>query len=304
MPDDLEQQPLGEAEARRRELYRQQMTGRLSAQPLSFSEKLAVARRFSKIPKPGEIPEAARSEEFSPETVAAYLKGARAKAGVQVGAAGGAGGATGTSPMAGGVGQAGKTGTAKLLQQSWANLLDSFGLTYFYILFHFICRYIGQLKIFCRFGEEWLGGKGGAAGAAGGAAGAGGATGAGAGLAKAGAGAGAAGKAPTAGGGQGGAPGISKTPMRGSGQGVEAPAALTEAAGQAISVAQDLAEYIEIAAFGLLTFLLGVIILILLVIIYYIVHPCELVNLLAEWASVAKPLAWVIRLLPICTEAH
>ncbi len=46
-------------------------------------------------------------------------------------------------------------GTAELLKQSWLNVISSYGLTLLYINFHFIAKYIGSLKLFCDFGEEW-----------------------------------------------------------------------------------------------------------------------------------------------------
>ncbi len=51
--------------------------------------------------------------------------------------------------------QAVKNFTAQALKFSWLNLIDSFGLTYFYILFHFVVAYILGVESFCRFGEEW-----------------------------------------------------------------------------------------------------------------------------------------------------
>jgi len=45
--------------------------------------------------------------------------------------------------------------TSTALKLSWENLLPSFGLTYFYIFFHFIMAYVVGSQAFCRFGEEW-----------------------------------------------------------------------------------------------------------------------------------------------------
>lgn len=48
--------------------------------------------------------------------------------------------------------------SATILKQSWLNLITSWGLTYFYILFHFIGAYLGGplSDFFCKFGKEWL----------------------------------------------------------------------------------------------------------------------------------------------------
>ena len=58
------------------------------------------------------------------------------------------------------IGQAKKSsqkGTGKILQQAWLNLIDSWGLTYLYIVFHFLNRYLTPWgDFFCRFGHEWL----------------------------------------------------------------------------------------------------------------------------------------------------
>lgn len=53
------------------------------------------------------------------------------------------------------IAQAGQALTAQALKQSWLNLLSSWGLTYFYILFHFFMAYIANSRAFCKFGEEW-----------------------------------------------------------------------------------------------------------------------------------------------------
>jgi len=43
------------------------------------------------------------------------------------------------------------------LRQSWLNLIDSFGATYLYIVFHFLNAYFTPWSnLFCKFGEEWL----------------------------------------------------------------------------------------------------------------------------------------------------
>jgi len=50
-----------------------------------------------------------------------------------------------------------RQGTGGLLKGAWLNLVTSFGLTWFYIAFHFIAAYFTPFSdIFCRFGEEWL----------------------------------------------------------------------------------------------------------------------------------------------------
>jgi hypothetical protein len=46
-------------------------------------------------------------------------------------------------------------GTAELLKQSWLNVISSYGLTLLYINFHFVAKYIGSIRLFCDFGEEW-----------------------------------------------------------------------------------------------------------------------------------------------------
>jgi hypothetical protein len=40
------------------------------------------------------------------------------------------------------------------LKYSWLNLIDSVGLTFLYLILHFIVRYIAGSKSVCRFGEE------------------------------------------------------------------------------------------------------------------------------------------------------
>jgi len=49
-----------------------------------------------------------------------------------------------------------KTGTSKLLQQAWLNLIDSFGLTLIWINIHVFLRYVVGEKLFCKLGEEWI----------------------------------------------------------------------------------------------------------------------------------------------------
>ncbi len=52
--------------------------------------------------------------------------------------------------------------TSELLQQSWMNLINSYGLTIFYINFHVFARWTIGEKFFCKLGHEWLGAKSGA----------------------------------------------------------------------------------------------------------------------------------------------
>jgi len=51
-----------------------------------------------------------------------------------------------------------REGTAEILRQSWLNIGDSWGLTYFYIIFHFIMAYLGGpfSRFFPRPGREWI----------------------------------------------------------------------------------------------------------------------------------------------------
>lgn len=49
-------------------------------------------------------------------------------------------------------------GTSKLLQQSWLNLIDSYGLTLIWINVHVFLRWTVGEKYFCKLGREWLGG--------------------------------------------------------------------------------------------------------------------------------------------------
>ncbi|MCX6793172.1 MAG: hypothetical protein NTY12_04050 [Candidatus Falkowbacteria bacterium] len=52
--------------------------------------------------------------------------------------------------------------TSELLQKSWLNAIDSWGLTVlFYINFHVFCRFVFGPKLFCKLGHEWTGGKSG-----------------------------------------------------------------------------------------------------------------------------------------------
>lgn len=51
--------------------------------------------------------------------------------------------------------------TSELLQKSWLNLIDSWGLTLLYINFHVFCRWVFGEELFCKLGHEWLGGKSG-----------------------------------------------------------------------------------------------------------------------------------------------
>lgn len=52
--------------------------------------------------------------------------------------------------------------TSNLLQKSWLNAIDSYGLTVLlYVNFHVFCRFVFGPKVFCKLGHEWLDGKGG-----------------------------------------------------------------------------------------------------------------------------------------------
>ena len=43
------------------------------------------------------------------------------------------------------------------LRQAWLNLIDTWGVSWFYIAFHFINAYLTPWSnLFCKFGEEWL----------------------------------------------------------------------------------------------------------------------------------------------------
>ena len=59
-------------------------------------------------------------------------------------------------------------GSAKLLQQSWLNLIPSFGCSLIWINIHafFLNQLFGD-KYFCKLGDEWAGAISGAGGAAG-----------------------------------------------------------------------------------------------------------------------------------------
>lgn len=48
--------------------------------------------------------------------------------------------------------------TAEALRQSWLNIIDSWGLTFFYIIFHFTMAYLGGpfSRFFPRPGREWI----------------------------------------------------------------------------------------------------------------------------------------------------
>jgi len=50
-----------------------------------------------------------------------------------------------------------KKGTGRLLQQAWLNLISTFGLSWFYIAFHFLMAYFTPLaSLFPKFGHEWM----------------------------------------------------------------------------------------------------------------------------------------------------
>ena len=52
--------------------------------------------------------------------------------------------------------KAAKVGTSRLLEMSWLNLIDSFGLTLIYINIHVFLRWVLGEKFFCKLGEEWM----------------------------------------------------------------------------------------------------------------------------------------------------
>lgn len=48
-------------------------------------------------------------------------------------------------------------GSGLLLKASWLNLITTWGLSWFYIAFHFLAAYFTPFSnLFCKFGEEWL----------------------------------------------------------------------------------------------------------------------------------------------------
>jgi hypothetical protein len=51
-----------------------------------------------------------------------------------------------------------REGTAEALRQSWLNIIDSWGLTLFYIIFHFTMAYLGGpfSRYFPKPGREWI----------------------------------------------------------------------------------------------------------------------------------------------------
>lgn len=74
-------------------------------------------------------------------------------------------GSAGASPMS--------LGTSRLLQQSWLNLIPSWGLTIIWVNIHVFLSYVLGERLFCKLGEEWasmIPGSGGAASALGSAA--------------------------------------------------------------------------------------------------------------------------------------
>ncbi len=80
------------------------------------------------------------SQPAAPQTAAQALPGGSLAA--LAGLAGG-GSAALTQPL-----------SKEILRQSWLNLIDSVGLTFLYLIFHFIVRYVAGSNILCRFGEE------------------------------------------------------------------------------------------------------------------------------------------------------
>lgn len=51
--------------------------------------------------------------------------------------------------------------TSNLLEKSWLNIFDSYGLTLIYINFHVFCRFVFGPEMFCKLGQEWVNSVGG-----------------------------------------------------------------------------------------------------------------------------------------------
>lgn len=82
------------------------------------------------------------------QTLRQAVQAARSQQGGGAGQAGGALAAAGPSSI--------RRSTSKLLQQSWLNLIDSFGLTLIWINIHVFLKTVLGEKLFCKLGEEWL----------------------------------------------------------------------------------------------------------------------------------------------------
>lgn len=263
MPDALGQ---------KRELYRQQMASKIG-QPLP-------ARPFTQAATP-ESPEDTAGEFLEGgSAMAAQLRGAQAqerkkmslgdiikasKSGLKPiqGPA--------VSPTAGL-----QAGSSILLKFMWLHIY--YVVPLFYIDLHFFLRYLCGLKALCRFGEEWLGGgKSGALG---------------------GAGKGAASLGATAGAKSASTAGVSGE-AAGPAAGGEAEAGGIEGA---VKTAGSAAELVEIIVMILCNLIVGVAIFVIITFIYFLVHPCALIEVLSDWAPIVKPLYWLIKIIPTCKD--
>jgi hypothetical protein len=110
--------------------------------------------------------------------------------------------------------------TAQLLKLMWLKIY--WVLPLFYINFHFLARYLGGSRFFCKFGEEWFGGN------------------------------------------------RLATEIGAGG----------EAGGQIMNA---LFEILEIVAMFLSNLIVAMLVFMILVIIYYLIHPCEIINFLKVW---------------------
>jgi len=66
--------------------------------------------------------------------------------------------------------QAGQQFTGQLLKTAWTNIIDTFGVSFLYVILHWFCRYshvnMDLREYFCPFGSEWTSGKAGLGSAA------------------------------------------------------------------------------------------------------------------------------------------
>jgi hypothetical protein len=227
----------------KRELYRQQMAGRIG-QPLP---DLSAGRPQASGAGAAEAALPAGVASEGAEKTAVQLKAEQAKARAEAGAQEvaeklkkgdikgviQAGAATVAEVGAG-------LATAQILKFMWLNIW--WVLPLFYIDLHFILRYLCGVKAFCKFGQEWTGGK-----------------------IKAG--------------------------------GVE------KGAGQALEMAGQGAELVEIMVMFLCNLIVGAAIFLILTIIYLLVHPCALFEVLSEWVGILKGLYWIAEKVGICKDA-
>lgn len=269
MPDALGQ---------KRELYRQQMVSKIG-QPLP-------ARPFTQAATP-EPPEDTAGEFLEGDSaMAAQLRGAQAQERKKMGLGDIIKASkSGLKPIQGPavsptVGL--QAGSSMLLKFMWLHIYYVAPL--FYIDLHFFLRYLCGLKALCRFGEEWLGG--GKSGALGGA-GAGASAGKGAALSGATAGS----KSASTSGVSGGAAGPAAGGETAAG-GIEG----------AVKTAGSAAELVEIIVMILCNLIVGVAIFIIITFIYFLVHPCALIEVLSDWAPIVKPLYWLIKIIPTCKD--